>query len=152
MKGRRDMMRLLFWGKIVGMSHSRLAHHLYSVGRTHYQAGKQSRWCKETHALMQTIGLEHIWPGHPFRGREQVMQGKAKLLRTYQLLKDSLSFYLKYPDFRARETMTRLRGGTTNSDRDGTSQSNEQRPNTTRERASLSDLAPLERWKTNVTS
>ena len=49
MKGRRDMMRLLFWGKIVGMSHSRLAHHLYSVGRAQYQAGKQSRARKRMH-------------------------------------------------------------------------------------------------------
>jgi hypothetical protein len=134
MKGRRDMMRLLFWGKIVGMSHSRLAHHLYSVGRTHYQAGKQSRWCKETHALMQTIGLEHIWSQDALSEEEskswhatlqakiqqreeeawrKAMQGKPKL-RTYQLLKDSLCFedYLKHPDLRARETMTRLRGGT----------------------------------------
>ena len=41
------------------------------------------------------------------------MQGKPKL-RTYQLLKDGLCFedYLKHPDLRARETMTRLRGGT----------------------------------------
>ena len=41
------------------------------------------------------------------------MQSKPKL-RTYRLLKNSLCFeeYLKHPDLRARETMTRLRGGT----------------------------------------
>jgi len=41
------------------------------------------------------------------------MQGKPKL-RTYRLLKDRLCFedYLTHPDVRARETMTRLRGGT----------------------------------------
>ena len=41
------------------------------------------------------------------------MQSKPKL-RTYRLLKNNLCFeeYLKHPDLRARETMTRLRGGT----------------------------------------
>ena len=33
MKGRRDLVQLLFWGKVVGMSHSRLVHHLYSISR-----------------------------------------------------------------------------------------------------------------------
>ena len=61
MKGRRDLVRLLFWGKVVGMSHSRLVHHLYSVSRAQYQAGKQSKWCKQVHALLQSIGLEHVW-------------------------------------------------------------------------------------------
>ena len=134
MKGRRDLVRLLFWGKVVGMSHSRLVHHLYSVSRAQYQAGKQSKWCKEVHALLQSIGLEHVWSQDGLSEEEsklwhatlqakiqhreeeawrKAMQGKPKL-RTYRLLKDRLCFedYLTHPDVRARETMTRLRGGT----------------------------------------
>jgi len=83
---------------------------------------------------MQAIGLEHIWSHDSLSEEEskswhatlqakiqqreeeawrKAMQGKPKL-RTYRQLKDSLCFeeYLKYPDHRARETMTRIRGGT----------------------------------------
>ena len=83
---------------------------------------------------MQSIGLEHVWSQDGLSEEEsklwhatlqakiqhreeeawrKAMQGKPKL-RTYRLLKDRLCFedYLTHPDVRARETMTRLRGGT----------------------------------------
>ena len=86
------------------------------------------------HALLQSIGLEHVWSQDGLSEEEsklwhatlqakiqhreeeawrKAMQGKPKL-RTYRLLKDRLCFedYLTHPDVRARETMTRLRGGT----------------------------------------
>ena len=66
MKGRRDMMRLLFWRKIVCMSQSRLVH-LYSIGRAQHQAGKKSKWWKETHLLLQSLGLEHLRTQDGFR-------------------------------------------------------------------------------------
>ena len=49
MKGRRDMMRLLFWRKIVCMSQSRLVHHLYSVEHSIRQARKANGARKRTY-------------------------------------------------------------------------------------------------------
>jgi hypothetical protein len=102
---------------------------------------------------MQTLGLEHIWSQDALSEEEskswhatlqakiqqreeeawrKAMQGKP----TYQLLKDSLYFedYLKGDDDALKRRNKRT------PDREGTPQSNEQRPNTARERASLSDL------------
>lgn len=51
LKGRRDMLRLRYYGKLVRMSESRWTKRLYNVSRANHQSGKPIRsWCKYTHA------------------------------------------------------------------------------------------------------
>jgi hypothetical protein len=136
LKGRRDLLRLKFWGKVVGgMSAHRLLKQIYSHSRTRYDQGERSGWCKYTHALLTQLGMEKVWLSGELSdeeakkwGREvqekigareenewkERMNTKPKL-RTYRTLKQKLTFeeqYLSHPDRQAREVMTRLRGGT----------------------------------------
>ena len=161
MKGRRDMMRLLFWRKIVCMSQSRLVHHLYSVGRAQHQAGKKSKWCKETHLLLQSLGLEHIWNQDGLSEEEHKRWPatiKEKIQQRGKSMEDSNAKQTKASHISAPEEQSVLRGileaprpkskGDDDApkrykrtpDRERTSQSNEQRSDTTRERARMSDL------------
>ena len=161
MKGRRDMMRLLFWRKIVCMSPSRLVHHVYSVGRAQHQAGKHSKRCKETHTLLQSLGLEHIWSKDGLSEEENKlwratlkaqiqhergMEGSnAKQAKASHISSPEEQFVLRgipeapRPQSKGDDDAPERRHKRTQ-DRERTSQSNEQRPDTTRERASLSDL------------
>jgi len=150
-------MRLLFWRKIVCMSQSRLVH-LYSIGRAQHQAGKKSKWCKETHLLLESLGLEHIWNQDglseeeyklwPATIKEKIQQREEKAwrvamqskpkLRTYRLLKNNLCFEeAPRPKSKGDDDAPKRRHKRTQ-DRERTPQSNEQRSDTTRERASMS--------------
>ena len=134
LKARRDLLRLKFWGKIVAhMPSRRLVKQVYAHSRGRYETGKSSRWCTYTHALLAELGLEEFW--QQGLTHEQFMKWDTELrtkigereerewkqrmipkrkLRTYRTLKHTLSFepYLTHDDRRAREVMTRLRGGT----------------------------------------
>ena len=134
LKARRDLLRLKFWGKIVSrMSSSRLVKHVYVESRKRYEAGKSSKWCKYTHELLKELGMNDVWQQgtitcnmatwdkelrEKIHAREEKewlarMQTKPKL-RTYRTIKHKLEFepYLNHDNTYARETMTRLRGGT----------------------------------------
>lgn len=135
LKGRRDLLRLKFWGKVVGgMSSRRLVAHVYAHSRARYEAGKDSKWCKHTHTLLQQLGMEEAWKKGKMTIDEakkwerelrqnmntkeenewrQRMEKKPKM-RTYRRLKKTLTFedYLSHHDRRAREVMTRVRGCT----------------------------------------
>ena len=135
LKGRRDLLRLKFWGKIVGgMASSRLVKQVYEESRERYDKTGQSRWCKHTHAIMTEIGLEEVWKKGKLTKEEakewdgvlrekihehEQQQWQARMkqkpkLRTYRILKTKLTFeeYLTTRDKEARQLMTRLRGGT----------------------------------------
>ena len=136
LKGRRDLLRLKFWGKIVGgMSPRRLVAQVYTHSRARFEAGDTSKWCTHTHALLNQLGMEELWQKGELSPKEakkwdgelrekialkeenewkERMKTKPKL-RTYQILKQTLEFehtYLSHHDRRARQVMTRLRGGT----------------------------------------
>jgi hypothetical protein len=134
LKGRRDMLRLKYWGKVVGMGDNRLVRQIYNDSRDRYEAGKSSKWCKYTHELMRQVGMEEKWKAGQLsqeEGKKWHFTVKEKIftneqtewkhtittkpkLRTYQQLKTKLTFedYLASGDRKAREVMTRLRGGT----------------------------------------
>ena len=193
LKGRRDFLRLTYWGKIVGgqVSPNRLLYHVYQVSRCRYnytqhnrnytqhnrktnqedhqhnqhehkeenkenkenkhdddeeeednthnthtrREDNNNRWCKHTHMIFKSIGMEQTWLNNTLTEEEEAsfrvtvrdritareeaqwlarMQNKPKL-RTYRRLKTKLCFqhnYLTRQDREAREVMTRLRGGT----------------------------------------
>ena len=106
---------------------------MYVESRKRYEAGKSSKWCKYTHELLKELGMNDVWQQgtitcnmttwdkelrEKIHAREEKewlarMQTKPKL-RTYRTIKHKLEFepYLNHDNTYARETMTRLRGGT----------------------------------------
>jgi hypothetical protein len=134
MKGRRDLLRMKYWGRIAGMADSRLVKQVYVQSRKRYDEGKQSKWCAETKAMLVGLGLEEEWNRRKWTEKEQKAWNstvwtaihskeeqewkertmKKPKLRTYLLLKKELCFeaYLADEDRKARAVMTRLRGGT----------------------------------------
>jgi hypothetical protein len=134
MKGRRDLLRLKYWGRIVGMADSRLVKQVYVESRKRQEGGKQSKWCADTKALLEGLGMEGAWARRNWTEEEQKGWNSAvwkainskeeqewkertmkkPKLRTYRLLKKELCFeaYLTDEDRKARAVMTRLRGGT----------------------------------------
>jgi hypothetical protein len=147
LKGRRDFLTLNYWGKIVGgMSPRRLVWQVYHASRSRYDdmasqndhneyTQTNTKWCRNIHSLLQSIGMEDTWNKNTLtrneaknwrytvrekiKEREEIqwkqrMRHKPKL-RTYRQLKTKLQFehtYLTMRDREAREVMTRLRGGT----------------------------------------
>ena len=110
------------------MSSSRLVKHVYVESRKRYEAGKSSKWCKNTHELLKELGMNDVWQQgtitcnmttwdkelrEKIHAREEKewlarMQTKPKL-RTYRTIKHKLEFepYLNHDNTYARETMTR---------------------------------------------
>ena len=136
LKARRDLLRIKFWSKIVGgMSQHRLVAQVYAHSRARYEAGKPSKWCAHTHAILQQLGMDDVWQKakiQPNKAQKWQRELKEKIhireetnwkhnmttkpkLRTYRTIKNTLTFetdYLTYKDKTARQLMTRLRGGT----------------------------------------
>jgi hypothetical protein len=67
MRGRRDMLRLRFWGKIVLMGEERTTKRIYRVSRKRHMEGVGEKgrivdnWCRYTHKIMEELGLKKEW-------------------------------------------------------------------------------------------
>ena len=71
LKGRRDLLRLKYWGTIVEMKRSRLVKQVYVESRKRLEAGKQSKWCADTKALLTELGLDEAWARKTWTDEEQ---------------------------------------------------------------------------------
>ena len=89
LKGRRDFLRLSYWGNIVGgMSPNRLVWHVYHHSRSRYEISLKdnthntqshnnksrkdthnSKWCKNVHSLLASIDMEDIWKKNTLKKR-----------------------------------------------------------------------------------
>jgi len=118
----------------MGMGEDRLVKQVYADSRKRLEEGKQSKWCADTKAILHNMGMGEAWTKQQWtteehkqwnslvwkavnqkeeqQWKEHMMQ-KTKL-RTYRTIKQTLTFeqYLNSKDRQARQTMTRLRGGT----------------------------------------
>jgi len=56
LKGRRDLLRLKYYGKIVRMGEDRLVKQVYGESRKRLEEGKQSKWCADTKAILHWLG------------------------------------------------------------------------------------------------
>ncbi|MFN9380495.1 MAG: RNA-directed DNA polymerase [Bacteroidota bacterium] len=56
LKGRRDLLRLKYYGKIVRMGEDRLVKQVYVESRKRLEEGKQSKWCADTKAILHWHG------------------------------------------------------------------------------------------------
>jgi hypothetical protein len=132
LKGRRDMLRLRYWGKLTRMPSKRWTRRIYAKSRQQFEQGEKT-WCSYTHKLLRDLGLERVWEteetGEPavwnarvfeaINGREtaawkEEVKTKPKL-RTYALLKKELLLepYLESSTNTAgRKLMSVIRTGT----------------------------------------
>ena len=55
LKGRRELLRLKYYGKIVRMGEDRLVKQVYVESRKRLEEGKQSKWCADTKAILHNI-------------------------------------------------------------------------------------------------
>jgi hypothetical protein len=124
--GRRMMLRLFFWRKILMCGAGRWVRRVYEASRRRAEAGRKS-WCSLTRLWLRQLGLGDHWDrqevGHGWRElvRERVqrfeevrwrarMATKAKL-GGYMRWKTELKYeeYLNYRDSGARRALTCLR-------------------------------------------
>ena len=62
MKGRRMLLRLTYWSKILKMDKGRLVRRVYEAGRTAHAANKAVKnWASRTHQWLGELGLEECW-------------------------------------------------------------------------------------------
>ena len=132
--GRRVALRLIFWGKLVGMGRDRLARKVYEAGRQRLQRdlhpqSPESSWCTTTRNLLTQLGMEDAWhrnqvdPGWREEVWERVraweadqwrrnMSGNSRL-ELYNMVKQKPGRepYLDDKDQRKRRLWSKLRGG-----------------------------------------
>jgi hypothetical protein len=132
MRGRRDMLRLRYWGKIMRMSNDRWVKKIYRMTRREYERNGSKNWCEATHELVKELGLEEVWERDSVDGLEgwndrveaaigereerewKKRMSKTKMLRNYVKLKDELKCeeYLTCGGSRRDKiNMIELRGG-----------------------------------------
>ena len=61
LKGRRDLLRLKYYGKIMRMGEDRLVKQVYAESRKRLEEGKQSKWCADTKAILHNMGMGEAW-------------------------------------------------------------------------------------------
>jgi hypothetical protein len=130
---RRDLQRLVFWGKMVKMKNSRLTKRVYLQRKQDFlDTESGSNWCYFTHQLLSRLGLLEYWEDESvipdlvewkklvnskIWEREQILWQKEILnkpmLRTYRIFKSELKLepYLSHGGFLSRSVMFSIRSG-----------------------------------------
>jgi hypothetical protein len=132
LEARRDLLRLGFWRRLVKMDDSRVAKHMYVIGRK-----EKKGWAKHTKVVLERLGLGEKWQTEDvgtskvawrnlcierLQTREELrwkteMEGSPKL-RTYRIFKKTLQMEpylaqeeLVLKDKRKRWEVARIRTG-----------------------------------------
>ena len=131
LKGRRMMLRLNFWAKILQMPESRWVRRVYNESRRRLLTHpRRKNWCSYTRDCLERLGMLRLWGSEVLPGewniilRERIrqleerewlesMENKPKLV-TYRRWKTKLERepYLDLKDASARRALTELRSGT----------------------------------------
>ena len=129
MRGRRMLLRIRFWCRIVRMRRERLVRKIYEESRRRYVDNGIKNWCSYTHVLLKLVGLEEWWHNNRVEldyskqvylavrkwENEIWKEGVASKtkLKIYSRLKSKIGYenYLDSKDVRGRRLMTKLRGG-----------------------------------------
>jgi hypothetical protein len=63
MRGRREYLRLMFWGEIVSGRGSRVVIDVYKEGRKRVREGRAGakEWCVETKRVLEELGMDVVW-------------------------------------------------------------------------------------------
>jgi hypothetical protein len=134
LRGRRMMLRLRFWGKLVRMDEGRLVKKIYRESKRDHDGDARVRnWCSHTHELLLLLGLQDHWDNTEtvrdagewkelVRDKVAEWENKKwrtrvednKVLSTYARLKQNLareSYLDGHEDPTGRMWVTRLRSG-----------------------------------------
>jgi hypothetical protein len=62
-RGRREYLRLMFWGEIVSRTGSRVVIDIYEEGRKRMKEGRPGakEWCVETRRMLEELGMGEVW-------------------------------------------------------------------------------------------
>jgi hypothetical protein len=131
LKGRRTMLRLNFWAKILQMPQKRWVRRVYNESRRRIRTHPgRKNWCSYTRDCLNRLGLLELWNSEVLPSgwntvvREKIreleerdwlesMENKPKLV-SYRRWKTKLERepYLDLKDHSARRALTELRSGT----------------------------------------
>jgi hypothetical protein len=132
MIGRRMLLRLLFWGKILSMDKDRLVKQVYEAGRARLARNQNANtWCNLTRKWLRQLGLEAMWNAQAvdedwretLKGRIMVAEGERwrrgaernARLENYRKWKPMLALgvehYLEEQCRNRRRLWTKLRAG-----------------------------------------
>ena len=129
LRGRRVLLRIRYWCKLVRMDRERLVRKIYEESRRQYMVNGMKNWCSYTHRLLKLVGLDNWWQDNYVgldysskvyravriwendRWREGV-SSKVKL-EIYGRLKSEIGYeeYLDSEDVRGRRLLTKMGGG-----------------------------------------
>ena len=100
MKGRRQLLRLSYWGKIVTMDKRRWVWKMYEEGRRRLESNARANtWCNLTKKWMLELGFDEEWDAQEAGGRWQervraaVMALEQKKWRARVAASPKLDFY-----------------------------------------------------------
>ena len=130
MRGRRMLLRLSYWGKILQMDDGRWVKKVYEQGKARLEVNADAKtWCNLTRRWLLELGLEDEWREQAV-GKEWQEKLRSKIedmeARNWRLsmvckskLKDymkwkqkpELELYLQHRDVHQRRLWTKLRGG-----------------------------------------
>ena len=128
---RRDLQRLMFWGKLVKMSNYRLTKRVYLQRKRDFVRCRSIlNWCSHTHSLLSSLDLMEYWndehliqdlddwrkevSGKIFEREQRLWRNECILkpkLRTYRTFKTELKLesYLGYGSFLSRSVFFSIR-------------------------------------------
>ena len=130
MRGRRMLLRLSYWGKILSMEPGRWVRKIYEQGRARLEANAQAgTWCSLTRKWLTYLGLDEEWQRQEvgpvwqekLRTKIEDMEARdwrRRVARSSKLeeytkwkTKPGLEPYLQHGHVQQRRLWTKLRGG-----------------------------------------
>ena len=133
LKGRRDLLRLKYWGHLVRVREDSVVKRVYRESRNRYSLFAEENWCTYTHLLLKKLDMDSVWVSEVVGGRKEwsrVCFDKMRIweeaewnkrraskpkLRLYNIVKSKLEIesYLNFEvcNRYGRKLLTQLRGG-----------------------------------------
>ena len=103
MRGRRMLLRLSYWGKILGMDEGRWVRKVYEQGRARLKDNARSNtWCNLTRKWLLELGLRREWqdqavgPGWQDKLRAKIEDREAREWRRKALRKVKLQRFVQW--------------------------------------------------------
>ena len=130
MRGRRMLLRLSYWGKVLAMDGQRWVKRVYEHGRARLEGNANANtWCKLTREWLLELGLDAEWnaqavgPEWQEKVRGMIVEREARLWRLRAVKnakleeyvrwkhKPGMEEYLMHPMAQQRRLWTKMRGG-----------------------------------------
>ena len=103
MRGRRMLLRLSYWGKVLAMGKARWVRRVYEDGRSRLGLNaRASTWCNLTRKWLVEIGLQAEWdaqkvgPAWSDKVRAKILDYEARLWRARVVKSAKLEDYVRW--------------------------------------------------------